>query len=267
MKGGYKVGTTQANNQRICVYDLENMAALGWHWGIYDQTIIKVQKPQHLLSIAYKWVGEKKVHILSLPDYKLYKKDPHNDYELVKAFWEVMNEADVLVGHNSKSFDTKMMNAAFMRHKLPPPAPYKQVDTKTEAKKSSRFLSNKLDDLGDEFQIGKKMKHQGFDLWLGCDSGDVKCWKTMCRYNVQDVKLTEKLYLELRPWMTTHPPMGIMDGRPASCDNCGSSKLHNHTKKFYAKRGWYMQYKCYDCGAYKKGAVLHAIEDKTNRLD
>lgn len=247
---------------RICVFDIENMAALGWHWGIYDQTIIKVQKPQHLLSIAYKWVGEKKVHIISLPDYKLYKKDPHNDYELVKAFWEVMNEADVLVGHNSRSFDTKMMNAAFMRHKLPPPAPYKQVDTKTEAKKSSRFLSNKLDDLGDEFKIGKKMKHQGFDLWLGCDSGDMKCWKTMCKYNVQDVILTEKLYLELRPWMNNHPNMGIMEDRPKACNKCGSQRMIIHKKRVISNAGYKMQYQCGDCGGYVTGSKLHKPEQK-----
>ena len=71
----------------------------------------------------------------------------------------------------------------------------------------------------------------------------------------------------MRPWMSNHPATGIIEGRPASCDNCGSEKMHNHTKKAYAKTGWKMQYKCYDCGSYKLGSVLHKVEDKTNRLD
>lgn len=127
------------------------------------------------------------------------------------------------------------------------------------AKRYGRFLSNKLDDLGEEFNIGKKMKHQGFDLWLGCDAGDMKCWKTMIKYNKQDVLLTERLYLELRPYIENHPKLRILDGRPKACDNCGSDKLHNHVKKTLAGQGWRMQYKCYDCGHYQLGTKLHKI--------
>lgn len=242
---------------KYLIYDIENMAALGWVWGIWQQDVIRVEHPQHLMTIAYTWLGEKKVHVIALPDYKLYKTEPHNDRELVKAFWEVVNEADVLIGHNSKQFDTKMITSAFMRHRLGPPGRFKQVDTKQLARKHGRFLSNSLNDLGETFGIGKKMKHQGFDLWLGCDSGDMKCWKTMCAYNKQDVILTEKLYLELRPYDDTPPKMGVMDGRPAACDVCGSERMHNKTKKAYAGGGWRMQYKCYDCGHHQLGSKLH----------
>jgi hypothetical protein len=229
---------------------------------LYDQNIIKVEQPQYLLSIAYKWVGEKKVHCIALPDFSLYKKEPHNDRELVTAFWKILDSCDVAIGHNSVQFDTKMVQAAFMRHHLPPPAPFKQIDTKTVAKKYGRFLSNKLDDLGQEFQIGKKLEHEGWPLWYGCYQGDVKCWKKMIRYNKQDVALTERLYLELRPWMNNHPNMGVLDGRPLACKNCSSQKLHQHTKKTLAGQGWRYQYKCYACGAYQLGTKLHKFEEK-----
>lgn len=247
---------------RFLTYDIENMGLLGWTWGLYEQNIIHVEHQQHLLCLAYKWLDEKKVHTIAIWDFPLYKKDPHNDRELAKAFHKVISEADVVIGHNSKSFDDKMVNAMFMRHKLPPPAPYKQIDTKQVAKRYGRFTSNKLDDLGEVLSIGKKLKHSGFQLWLDCDNGIHKAHKQMLRYNIQDVKLTEKLYLELRPWITNHPARGVMDGRPKSCDNCGSQRLHNHTKKTFSKTGWKMQYKCYDCGAYKVGSKLHKFEEK-----
>lgn len=244
---------------RVLTYDVENIGIRGWAWGMWEQNILHIDHPQHLLCLAYKWGHEKKVRTIAIWDFPLYKKDPHSDLELAKAFHKVISEADIVIGHNSKSFDDKMVNSMFMRHKLPPPAPYKQVDTKQVAKKYGRFISNKLDDLGTDLGLGNKMKHSGFQLWIDCDNGVSKAHKKMLAYNKQDVILTEQLYLELRPWINNHPPIGIMDGRPASCDNCGSTQMHNHTKKAYAKTGWKMQYKCYNCGAYKLGSKLHKI--------
>lgn len=247
---------------KILIYDIENMGLLGWTWGLYEQDIIHVEHQQHILCLAYKWLGERKVHTLSIWDFPLYKKDKHNDRELAKAFHEVISEADIVIGHNSDQFDNKMVNSMFMRHKLPPPAPYKTVDTKKVAKRYGRFTSNKLDDLGEDLGIGRKLKHEGFRLWLDCDAGDSRAHKKMLKYNVQDVRLTEKLYLELRPWITNHPKMGVLLDRPKSCDNCGSSRLHNHTKKTLAGQGWRMQYKCFDCGHYQIGTKLHKFTEK-----
>ncbi len=234
---------------RILVYDLENMAICGWGWGLYDQNILHVEHQQHLLSICYKWVGEPKVYTLALPEYALYHDEPHNDKSLAVDFWDVINAADVVVGHNSNSFDNKMVNSMFMRHKLPPPSPYKKVDTKLLAKKHGRFISNKLDDLGEEFDIGRKLKHQGFDLWLGCDAGDKKCWKKMLEYNRQDVRLTEKLYLELRPWDTASPPLNVIDDRPKACPKCGHEVLQSRGIAT-SKTNTYQRYQCVGCGGW-----------------
>jgi hypothetical protein len=49
--------------------------------------------------------------------------------------------------------------------------------------------------------LGKKREHEGFALWLKCEAGDAKAWKAMRQYNIQDVRLTEKLFEEYRPWL------------------------------------------------------------------
>lgn len=243
---------------RILVYDIENMGICGWTWGIYEQNVIHVEHDQHLLCLAYKWLGESKVHTIALPDFKLYKKEPHNDLELAKKFWDVLDEADIVIGHNSKSFDDKMVMSMFMRHKIPPPSPFAQVDTKQGAR-VGRFASNKLDDLGETFGIGKKMKHDGFDLWLGCDRGDPKSWKKMLAYNKQDVKLTERLYLELRPYMKNHPAVNVMKQERDACPKCGAKAMYLGMKYRASNTNLYQYARCGECGGTAKNRIPEPI--------
>ena len=240
---------------RILTYDIECIGLLGWTWGLYDQNVIRVTHPAHILTIAYKWLDEKKVHCISLPDYPGYKKNPHSDKELAKDFWKVIDEADIVIGHNSNSFDNKIVNSMFIRHKLKPPSPYKQVDTMRVAKSVGRFTSNKLDDLGDVLEIGRKKDHEGFDLWIGCDSGNKKSWKKMIEYNKQDVIVTENLYKELRPWMTPHPAMNVYENRPQACPKCGGNRMHKGTKYQATNTNLYQYYRCKDCGGMAKARI------------
>ena len=43
------------------------------------------------------------------------------------------------------------------------------------------------------------MENEGHELWLKCMAGNANAWKVMKRYNIQDVRVTEKLYDKLRP--------------------------------------------------------------------
>lgn len=245
---------------RILYIDIENMAARGWVWGLYEQNVIHVDHQQHLLCFAYNWVGEKKVHAVSQPDFKEYKKDKHNDYHVVKAARDLLDEADIVIGHNLDQFDVKMINSRIMTHKLTPPTPFKTVDTKKVAKRYGRFLSNKLDDLGQQLQLGKKMKHDGFDLWLGCDAGDMKSWKKMIAYNKQDIKLGVKLYQELLPWVNNHPAMNSLLHRPDACPKCGNNKMIAGVKYTSSKTGVRHQYfRCNSCGGVAKARMAEQL--------
>ena len=206
---------------KIILIDIETAPSLGWTWGPkWETSIIDFKTDWYLLSFAYKILGEKKVTVKSLKDYSGYRKDKENDRELVGDLWKVFNEADILLGHNIDRFDIRKSNARFLTHGLIPPAPYKTVDTLKVARRSFKFDSNKLDDLGHYLGLGRKLPHTGFNLWKKCMDGDLKSWKLMCRYNVQDVLLLEKVYYALRPWATTHPNVnkGVF-----ACPTCGST--------------------------------------------
>lgn len=252
---------------KTLIYDIETSPIVATVWGKYEQNFVWSIQDWYMLCFAYKWHGEKKTHVVSQTDFKNYKPGSEDDSEVVKALHKLFDEADVVVAHNGNSFDQKKSQARMIQNGLKPPAPYKQIDTKLVARKHFNFTSNKLDDLGEYLGLGKKLETGGHELWKGCMAGDMKAWRKMHRYNKQDVVLLERVYGAMKPWMTNHPPTGIMNGRPASCDNCGSERMHQHTKKTYSKTGFKMQYKCYDCGAYCLGSVLHRIEDKTNRLE
>ena len=257
----------EVGGPRILIWDVEVAPIIGTVWGKYEQNLIWEIQGWYFLCFAYKWLGEKKTYVISQRDMPNYKAGSDDDSDVIRKIRALFDEADIVIAHNGDAFDQKKANARMAYWDMSPPSPYKQIDTLKVARRYFKFTSNKLGDLGQHLGLGNKLETGGHELWKGCMAGDIKSWEKMEAYNKQDVVLLEQVYLRLRPWMTNHPPIGIMGDRPASCDNCGSSKMHNHSKKTYAKRGWRQQYKCYDCGSYKLGSVLNKVETKENWLE
>ncbi len=234
---------------RILFIDIETAPLIGYAWQKWETNIIDTKQDWYILCFAYKWMGDKKIHACALPDYKLYKKSSEDDSELVKSLWELFNEADIIVAHNGDEFDIKKSNARFIAHGLTPPTPYKTIDTKKVAKQSFKFDSNKLDELGRYFGLGRKLPHTGFHLWKGCMTGDKKSWELMIKYNKQDIVLLEKVYLKMRPWMKSFP---IVRANNGSCRHCES----NHVQKrgFAFTRTYKIQrLQCINCRAWSLG--------------
>lgn len=243
------------NKTKIVTLDIENSPNLSYVWGRYEQNVLADERNWNMLSFAYKWLGEGKVKSYSLPDFKIYKKDKNDDTELIKALWGIFDEADVIVGHNVDRFDIRKTNARFLAAGLNPPSPYKTVDTYKIAKKYFFLNSNKLTDISKYLGLGEKLQTGGFDLWLGCMAGKTASWRTMVKYNKQDVALTEKVYLKLLGWMTNHPNVNIVDEVEGACPNCG--------KKHLQKRGFSItrvskkqRFHCQDCGAWSTGKAI-----------
>jgi hypothetical protein len=208
---------------KILIYDIETAPIVGTVWGKYEQNLVWSIQDWYILCFSYRWLGERKRTVsIALPDYKLYKKEPTNDYEVVRVLHRLFSEADVVVAHNGNSFDQKKAQARMILHGMPPPVPYQQVDTKLMARRSFSFTSNKLDDLGEYFGFGKKHKTDA-DLWRKCMAGDMDAWKYMRRYCDRDVELLEKVYLKMRPWDASHPNMANIADFPNGCRVCVGS--------------------------------------------
>ncbi len=240
---------------KILLYDIETSPSLGRYFELYKEgNIVWKETDWYILSFAWKWLGEKQTHVLSLPDFPLWKKDKENDKSLVAYLHSLFDDADIIIAHNGNSFDQKKSNARFIFHGFPPPEPYKQIDTKLVAKRYFKFDSNKLDDLGDYFKIGKKLQTGGIQLWKDCLNGDKKAWAKMCKYNKQDVILLEKVYLKMLPWMDSHPNIALMRGEIEACPNCGSNHVQKRGFGFNASSK-YQRIQCMNCGSWKKQPI------------
>ena len=241
---------------RILTIDIETRPNLAYVWGLWDQNIglNQIEETGTVISWAAKWHGEKKVHFAS--DYH----DGHE--EMVRKAWELLDEADAVVGYNSKSFDMKHLNREFVLAGYPPPTPYVDIDLMTVVKQRFRFTSNKLQHIATELGLGSKVQHDGFDLWLACMRDDPQAWKIMKKYNMQDVVLTEKVYDRLLPWIKNHPHRGLYGGNIDGCPRCGHGE--------YQKRGFartptatYQIIQCKSCGGYSR--VSKAVDRVSNK--
>lgn len=98
-----------STSPRILLFDLETAPNLAYVWGHYDQNVIEHVQESYILSVAYKWLGEDKVYVKALPDYKGYKPEKECDRELCKDLWKLFDEADIAIGHNCVAIDTPVL--------------------------------------------------------------------------------------------------------------------------------------------------------------
>ena len=204
-----------------------------------------IVRERYVISISWMWEGEKTVHAVSvLDDPKRYAKDPCDDLHVIKTFHKVLSEADIVVGHNSDSFDIKWIKTRALFHGLPALPPLTSIDTYKVAKSKFYFNSNKLDYLGGLLKVGRK-KPTTTGLWMRVLQGDKKAIKEMVSYNKQDVLLLARVFYKLRPYMDDHISRELYGG--VGCPRCGSSKiqsrgLHRAISRVY--RRWQCQ-KCF----------------------
>lgn len=239
---------SEQKEPKILVYDIETSPHLIEAWGTYQTDALKVVRESYILCFAYKWLGQKKTHVVALPDFKTYKKDPENDGELVKALHSLFDEADIVIAHNGDKFDQKKSNRRFLMHGLTPPSPFRTVDTLKVARSQFASPSNRLDDLGAHLGLGRKVQHTGKNLWFDCMAGDEKAWDLMKKYNKQDVDLLEAVYNVLVPWAKNHPNVTVYTGEEA-CPKCSSFNVIKRGIR-HTNASSYQRYYCNDCGGW-----------------
>lgn len=190
---------------KILFYDIETAPMKAHLWTMWQQGVglNQIETDWHMLSFCCKWAHSDDVFYYD----QRHAKDIEDDYELVLKLWHFLNEADVVVGHNSKRFDTKKANSRFILNGLPKPSSFRQVDTLEIAKRQFGFTSAKLEYLTDNLcTTTKKSKHNkfpGHTLWVECMKGNLEAWEEMEAYNRDDVLSLEELYHILSSWDNT----------------------------------------------------------------
>lgn len=229
-------------SRRILAFDIETSLGEGYAFGKYEQNILGWEnrnKIGHMICFAYRWLDEKKTHVLSLKDVK-------DERELLEKLWELFDKADILMGHNIANFDIKYANGRFVFHDMKPPSNYEVADTLKIARGAFKFPSNSLDDLAFFFGLDGKLETGGKSLWIKCLQGDDRAWKLMKRYNKQDVDVNIAVYERMKKWAKTHPNMGLLEDRP-TCHLCGSNHIQRRGQA-PRKGSVGIRWTCMDCG-------------------
>lgn len=251
---------------KVLLLDIETSPLISYTWGLFDQNVAlnQIHSEWFVLSWAAKWLGDDKV----LYQDQSKSKDMSDDKQLLKGIWDLLNEADIVLGQNSKRFDVKKLNARFIMNDLPPPSPFRQIDTLVIAKKHFAFTSNKLEwmsgKLCPENKKLKTKKFVGFELWKACLAGNKEAWAEMKAYNMQDVIALESLYIRLQPWDNSTRFDVHNNDEGASC-NCGNSKLTRRGFSF-TNTGKFQRFQCQSCRAWYTGKKNMLTKEKRASL-
>ena len=228
---------------KLLLLDIETAPHKVYAWGLWDQRIAlnQIVEPGYTLCFAAQWLGRREIMFDSV------RKSGRR--RMIMRAHRLLSEADAVIHYNGTSFDIPTLRGEFMAEHLPPPTPFAQIDL-IKVARSTRMASRKLDYLAQTLGMGHKIAHKGMDLWRECMDGDAAAWRTMERYNKQDVRLLGRLYKELRPWIKGHPNLS---NRHLACPTCGSFKVHARGAA-RTRSMEYQRFQCRDCGTWFRGA-------------
>jgi len=202
----------------------------------------------YMLCLGYKYLGDPKTHVISITDFPAFRKDPTNDYYIVKAAGEVLSAADMWITWYGSRFDVPYIQSRLVYHKLPilPPVPH--VDGWRIAKYKMRLNSNRLASVTGFLELEEKTPLTG-PIWIRAAAGHKPSVKYVVDHCLQDVRVLEQVYNRIKPLMTSHPGMGILEGKLVACPVCGSDKVQRRGYHVTRVRK-YHRFQCQKCGAW-----------------
>jgi RNase P subunit RPR2 len=237
----------QIKKPNILIFDLETSPISAWVWNMWKQNI----QPTHIVSDWFcltwsaKWLFEPEIYSGKITPDEVKKQD---DSRIIKEIWHFIDQADVIIAHNCKKFDEKRLKTRFLLNGLNQPMPYQVIDTLEVAKKQFAFSHNRLDYINKLLGVGRKLE-TSFELWTNCMAGDQESLDKMEEYNKQDVGILEETYVKLRPYIKSHPNLGLfVDADSAICPTCGSIDL-SWKGTYTTTVNKYSSFRCNSCGS------------------
>lgn len=204
-----------AKNVKILTLDVERFPGRWKSWDNMPRFLSadKMIQAPRIFMFAAKWLHEKK---------PVAWDERAGHAAMIEQAWNLISECDVLVTYNGTKADVPWLNEHFLDYGLGPTAPFKHIDLIKTNRQRFNLPYRSLDYLAGRVMGTGKVKTDG-SLWDRCEDGDPAAYADMTKYNLGDVVLTESLMLELLPWITDMPHMGMLvsDGEQHRCYACG----------------------------------------------
>ena len=233
---------------RILTLDVETSPHDAWSFNVWQTNLRPehLKEPTKILTWAAKLLGKKDVY---------YRE--HTDADFLERLHALMSYADVIVTYNGDKFDLPHINREFVEAGLPPVRPFASIDMLKVVRKRFKWPHNRLDYVCSRLLGARKLQTGGFDLWPAFMNGDERARKIMRRYNIRDVRLTERLYKRLKQWVAAHPYVGpVVDPDDAhvryECPACSSEKT-THERPRRTRCYSIRNVLCAKCGTWSEG--------------
>ena len=262
VKQEVKLHAPDIKGPKILFIDIETKPILAHVWRLFDQNVglNQIQEDWAILSYCAKWKGSEEVIYEDLEG----SQDFEDDSKLLGNLWKLLNEADVVVGQNSKRFDTKKIAARLVMNGYPKPSTYRQIDTMIIAKAQFGLTSNKLQYLTDKLCTQhKKLDHGKFAghlLWSECMKNNPEAWAEMREYNIADVLSLEELYDLLSSWDNTLPNFDVY------VDEILDMSVWEEDGFHYSNVGKYKRYRNKNTGVQRRSRVNLLPKEKRDSL-
>jgi transposase-like protein len=237
---------------RILIVDHETSAALVYCFGRNKQFISDSgvhKEGGKILMSGVRWYGAPKETTEVLYDWDEIRRG--EDSYVCEALYNMVDEADAFLSHNSLGFDWKVLQTRGLMNGLGILPTTKVLDTLQIARKKLRLPTNKLDTIGQYFGIGEKLKHEGIKLWRDVQEGCPDALERMVAYCRQDVDLLHDVYTQLRPLghsATLYNAGLYFDDGKMHCNVCGSDHVAKTGNSVYTALSEFSEYECLDCG-------------------
>ena len=182
---------------KVLILDIETRSLTVKTFGLREQNIglEQVVDDGGILCWSAKWLGSNQVF------YEETKGNKSKEVVILKKLKKLMDEADIIMGQNSKSFDVPIIEGLFLYYDLTDDVrEYKQIDTLRMSRSKYKFLSHKLQYMSNKLCEVKKQAHAKFPgmlLWIEYENKNPKAFVEMRKYNMADVEATEELFLKL----------------------------------------------------------------------
>lgn len=241
-------------NDKMLVLDIERMKGSAsiefWDLGDYKNRRISpddVTEWPRTICGAWTWVGSRKTEFAS--------EWGDGREKMLVRMWEAFDRAEYVIGHNVANFDAKKLNSEWRDIGLPPPSPYRVIDTLKIARANFGDESKTLDSLTKRLGLSSKTDKYDVDVARAALAGDKKAQRKIQSYNEGDIQASLELYLALVPWIKGlgHIKSDATE-EDVCCPRCASedvtAKEEPHSVGIYR----YLKYVCNTCGGYFKGA-------------
>lgn len=258
--------STEVKKPKILLLDVENAASVGLVFGRFKQNLSQdhiLTEGGWLLTYAYKWLGEPEIGYGEITPEEAIEC---NDARLCMELFDIMEQADVVIAHNSYGHDIPLLKARIIINGLPPLRKNKVIDT-LFLSKEFKFNSKKLDSLCSALDIGRKIENGGIKLWADCQNGIQEAITQMRVYNVGDVELLEELYLAIRSHSTRHSNLAVYyNDNKIRCNICCSDEVESTGNLVTTNVSVFQEYKC-KCGArFKNRQSITSKEQRSKFL-